>query len=108
MQVQNHMEARAGPLLTHNASTFGGMDYWKTTIVIIAALFLGIVLMTHPGKAAQLENGVEIAFSRARQLLHEADKENRDLRPLPLSLAIWSPAIPFGQREPKFSILKTG
>jgi hypothetical protein len=55
--------------------------------MIIAALFLAVLLITQFGRAVKFGKGVEVAFSRARQLLHDADKENRNVRPLPLSLA---------------------
>jgi hypothetical protein len=45
------------------------------------------LLITEHGKAAKFEKGAEMAFQRAEQLLHEAERENRDVRPLPLSTA---------------------
>jgi hypothetical protein len=78
---------RASPLSTNSGYFFACTGYWKAAIMIIAALFLTILLITQFGRAVKLGKGVEVAFSRARQLLHEADKENRNVRPLPLSLA---------------------
>jgi hypothetical protein len=85
MLIQDHMDARAGPFVTYKAHSLMSSNHWKAVTVITAAV-LSTALFMHSGKAAQLENGVEVAFSQARQLLHEADKENRDVRPLPLSL----------------------
>jgi hypothetical protein len=64
--------------------------------MIIAALFLSILLITQFSRAVKIGKGVEVAFSRARQLLHEADKENRNVRPLPLSLAKVKPVCRLG------------
>lgn len=55
-------------------------------MIIIAAAFLVMLLAAQWREGAKLEKGAEIAFTRARQLLHEADTENRNVRPLPLSL----------------------
>ena len=55
--------------------------------MIVAAVLLITLLITQFGKATRIEKGAELAFSRACQLLHEAEKENRDVRPMPLSLA---------------------
>jgi len=82
---------RAGPPLADTGCFLAGMNYWKGAIMIVAAFFLTILLITQFGKAAELEKGAEVAFSRARQLLHEADKENRNVHPLPLSLAMANP-----------------
>lgn len=82
MEAKSHTTQRAGRSL---------IGYWKGTIVIVAAVFLMILLVTQFGKAAELEKGAEVAFSRAWQLLHEADKENRNVHPPPLSLATADP-----------------
>ena len=75
-------------LLTDNGYFLADTGYGKATIKFLAAVFLMILLITQLGKAAKIERGAEVAFSHARQLLHEADKENRNVRPLPLSLAM--------------------
>jgi hypothetical protein len=87
MQAKSHIGIRANALLTDTGYSLAGIGYWKGVIIILAAAFLILLLITQFGKANRLEKGAEVAFSRARQLLHEADKENRNVRPLPLSLA---------------------
>lgn len=83
-----HMRMTAGSVMTISDGDFwAATGYWKTTIMIVAAVFLGMLLLTQPGKAAKLEKGAEVAVSRARQLLRDAERENRNVRPLPLSLA---------------------
>jgi hypothetical protein len=86
MQAKSHIGMRAGPLLTDTGYCLPGIGYAKAAIIIIAAAFL-MLLMMQFGKADRFERRAEVAFSRAWQLLHEADKENRNVRPLPLSLA---------------------
>lgn len=79
---------RANPVLTNTGYSLADTgSYLKTAIIVVAAAFIMLVLIMQFGKADRLEKGAEVAFSRARQLLHEADKENRNVRPLPLSLA---------------------
>lgn len=85
--AKGRVEMAPSPILTNAGYSFIDARYWRTAIILIVALFLSILLVTQFGKAAGLEKGAEIAFSRARQLLHEAEKENRNVRPLPLSLA---------------------
>lgn len=87
MQARNHIGMRAGPLLTNISYSVADTGYWRAAAIISAAAFIIMLLAAQLGKGAKLEKGVEVAFSRARQLLHEADKENRGVRPLPLSLA---------------------
>jgi len=82
---------RAGPLLTDAGSLLISTNYWKGAIVIIGAIFLTTMLITQFGQAARFEKEAKVAFSRAWQLLHEADKENRNVHPLPLSLAKLDP-----------------
>jgi hypothetical protein len=53
--------------------------------MIIAVLFLTILLVTQFGRAVKVGTEVDVAFARARALLHEAYKENHHMRP-PLSL----------------------
>jgi hypothetical protein len=86
MPAKGHLEMTANPLVTDAGYSIDAA-HWRTAIVLIIALFLGILLVTQLGKAVRLEKGAEIALSRARQLLHDAEKENRNVRPLPLSLA---------------------
>jgi len=88
MQPKTNIGTRAGLLLTDNGYFLADTGYGKATIKFLAAVFLMILLITQLGKAAKIERGAEVAFSHARQLLHEADKENRNVRPLPLSLAM--------------------
>jgi hypothetical protein len=88
MQAKSYIGMRAGPLLTDPGYFLAGTGSWKAAIMILAAVFLTILLITQLGKAARFEKGAEVAFLRARQLLNEADKENRNVRPLPLSPAM--------------------
>ncbi|MBV8771170.1 MAG: hypothetical protein JO166_02400 [Deltaproteobacteria bacterium] len=48
---------------------------------------MGSFFALHSGAAIKVEQGAEVAYSKARHLLHDADVENRRIRPLPLSLA---------------------
>jgi hypothetical protein len=84
MQAKSYVGVRAGPLLTDTGPFLAVSGYWKAAIMIIVLM---ILLITNLGKAGRFETGAEVAFSRARQLLHQADQENRNVRPLPLSLA---------------------
>jgi len=86
MQAKSHT-MRTGLVLTEPGNFLTRAGYWKAAIMIVAAVFLVTLLITQVGKTAGLEKGAELAFSRACQLLHEAEKENRNVRPLPLSLA---------------------
>ena len=87
MHAKSHIGMRAGPLLTNIGYSVADTGYWRIAIIIIAAAFLIMLLAAQSGEGAKLERGAELAFARARQLLHEADTENRKVRPLPLSLA---------------------
>lgn len=87
VQAKSHIGMRAGLLVTDTGCFFADTGYWRAALIIIAAVFLIMLLITHLGKAARLGRGAEVAFSRALQLLHEADNANRNVRPLPLSLA---------------------
>lgn len=78
---------RAAPLLTNIGYSVADTGYWRIAIIIIAAAFLIMLLAARSGEGAKLEKGAELAFARARQLLREADTENRNVRPLPLSLS---------------------
>jgi hypothetical protein len=60
--------------------------HWKPAIIMIAALLIMLLIM-QLGQPGRLGRTASLAFSAARQLLHEADQENRSVRPLPLSLA---------------------
>jgi hypothetical protein len=55
--------------------------------MLIAVAALLIILFTQVGKAGRIEAGAQLAVSQACELLHEADKANRSIRPVPLSLA---------------------
>ena len=87
MHARSHTEMRAGPLLTNIGYSVADTGYWSIAIIIITAAFLVMLLAAQSGAGAKLEKGAELAFARARQLLHQADTENRNVRPLPLSLA---------------------
>jgi hypothetical protein len=116
MQVNDQIEARAGPFVTFRGHSVASFNHWKI-IMVATAILLSIALLMHSGRAAELENGVEVAFSQARQLLHEADKENRDIRPLPLSFGkvqasagLCQPAIDqlfycVGERRAEFAVI---
>lgn len=82
---------RAYPLVTASSGSRAYTGYRTAAIVIIAALCLTILLIAQFGRAVKFGNEVDVAFARARQLLHEADKENHRVRPLPLSLAKVTP-----------------
>ncbi|HJU12308.1 MAG TPA: hypothetical protein VJ728_15600 [Candidatus Binataceae bacterium] len=75
------------PLVAEHCYSVVGTRRWKAAMAVIAAAFVVVLLITHPGKAAQAEHGAELAVSHAWHLLHEAERENRNVRPLPLSLA---------------------
>jgi hypothetical protein len=85
MEAKNHTGTRVSPCTWGTGFSFVAISR-KTAILIVTAILLIILLFTQSGKAAKLEKGAEVAFARAEQLLHEADKENRNVRPLPLSL----------------------
>ena len=87
MQAKNYIGIRAGPALTNSSVTALVGTSWKTVTIIVVAVLLSILLVTEHSRAAKFEKGAEMAFWRAEQLLHEADKENRSVRPLPLSTA---------------------
>ncbi|MBV8772505.1 MAG: hypothetical protein JO166_09275 [Deltaproteobacteria bacterium] len=81
------IQMAASPVLANPGSSVVDASHWRTAIILIVALLLSILLITQFGKAVGLGNGAEVVFSRARQLLHDAEWENRNVRPLPLSLA---------------------
>jgi hypothetical protein len=85
MQAKSHIEMRAGPLLTDTGYSLAEIG-WRKAIIIIAAAVLVMLLIMQLGKAGNVEKRAELAFSRAWHLLQEADKENRGIRPMPLSL----------------------
>jgi hypothetical protein len=87
MLTNAHILTRASPLQTHFAYSVANSGWWKTALIVITAAFFAVLLTTQFGRGAKLvEKGAEIALSHARELLREADKENRNVRPLPLSL----------------------
>jgi hypothetical protein len=87
MLAKTQTQIKASPLLADAGYSIADPGHWKTGVVFIVALFLSLLLITQSGYVSRLKNGADIAFSRARQLLHEADDANRKVRPLPLSLA---------------------
>ncbi len=87
MLAKSQIGMRATSLQTNIGYSIFETSLWKTALIIVAAACLAISLMTQFGQATRLERGAEIALSRAWQLLHEADGENRKVRPLPLSVA---------------------
>jgi len=55
--------------------------HWKqVTVVIVVILVVGTLITKEPGAAAR----VEAAFSTVQHLLHEADTDRREVRPVPL------------------------
>jgi hypothetical protein len=93
MQARSHIGIRAA-FPTETGYSLAAAGYWKSAIIVIAAAVSIMLLIMQPGKAARVERGVEVAFTRAWQLLHEADKENRNVRPLPLSVAAIEVQLP--------------
>ena len=87
MQAKSHIGLRASDFLTDAGNFLADTGYWRAAIVIVAAAFLLTVLIAQFRNIAGIERGAEAAVARARQLLHEADHENRNVRPLPVSLA---------------------
>jgi hypothetical protein len=87
MNAKSNIEMRAGPFLTGVGYSLADTGYWRVAVIIIAAACVIMFLVTQFGRGVRLEKGAETAFSRAQHLLHEADKENRNVRPSPLSLA---------------------
>jgi len=77
------MAIRAGPFKSRSLFLLSR----KLSALLIVGVFFVALVLTQFGRAQRLEKGAELAFSRARQLLHEADKENRGVRPLPMPLA---------------------
>jgi len=55
--------------------------HWKQVTVLIAATFvIGAFITKAPGVAAK----AEAAFSEVQHLLHDADTDGREVRPIPL------------------------
>jgi hypothetical protein len=54
---------------------------WKRLILLVAIILVGAIFFP---KAHHEAVKVETAFSGARQLLHDADSDRREVRPLPL------------------------
>jgi hypothetical protein len=86
MLAKGHITVTANGLLT-NAGYSISDPYWKTGVMVIVVLLIGVLLIAQLGTGAGLEKGAEMALRRATQLMHEADKENRKVRPVPLSQA---------------------
>ena len=87
MLAKSQTQIKASPLLDGAGFSIADPGHWKAAVVFIVALFFSLLLVTQLGYVSRLKNGADVAFSRARQLLHEADDANRNVRPLPLSLA---------------------
>jgi hypothetical protein len=87
METNSRIAIRATSVLTDAGYFLADTGYWRVAIIIIAAAFLLVLLFTHTGRVVSVGKGAEVAFSKARQILHDADRENRNLRPVPLSLA---------------------
>jgi Na+/H+ antiporter NhaC len=87
MLTNSHILRRAGPVQAEFVYSVASNGWWQAALIVITAAFFAVLLTTQFGRGAKLEKGAEIALSRARELLQEADKENRNVRPLPLSLA---------------------
>ena len=87
METNSRIAVRATSILTDTGYFLADTGYWKVAIVTIAAAFLVMLLFTHGGSVVSVGKGAVVAFSKARQLLHDADRENRNLRPVPFSLA---------------------
>jgi hypothetical protein len=54
---------------------------WKTLMVLVAIILAGAIFFP---KAHREAVKVETAFSGVRHLLHDADTDRREVRPLPL------------------------
>jgi hypothetical protein len=55
--------------------------HWKGVTLLIGVLFLaGTFITNEPGAAVR----VEAAFSGVRHLLHDANTDRREVRPIPL------------------------
>ena len=55
--------------------------HWKGVTLLVGVLFVvGTVITNEPGAAVR----VEAAFSGVRHLLHDANTDRREVRPIPL------------------------
>jgi hypothetical protein len=55
--------------------------HWKQlTVLIVVVFMIGTFITRAPGAAAR----AEAAFSRVQRLLHDADTDGREVRPVPL------------------------
>ena len=86
VHAMSRIDTRAGRFPTETGHFLVRPGYRKAAIIVITTVFLITMFITQFGRAVRFEKEAEVAFSQARQLLHEADKENRKVRPLPLSL----------------------
>jgi hypothetical protein len=91
MDAKSHIEMRAVPLLTNAGFSLADTGHWKKVVLLIAAAFAAIMFIAQWRDGGKLEKGVEVALSEAWHLLHQADQENRNIRPLPLSMAVSEP-----------------
>jgi hypothetical protein len=94
VQAKSQIGISAWPFLTDGGSLLPDTRSLKTAIIVLASLLVMVVLLMQFGEAARVEKGAEVAFSRACQLLRQADRENRNVRPLPLSVATDSRSFP--------------
>jgi hypothetical protein len=88
MQAKARIGLHATSFLTDTGYFLAGTGYWRAAMIAVAAAFLLTLLTTQLGKVARMGKSAELAVSRARQLLHDAERENRNIRPVPLSLAM--------------------
>jgi hypothetical protein len=87
MQAKSHIWMRAGPLQADKGPFLADAAHWRTALILVTGTFLLTLLIMQFGRAGTIKKGAKVALSHAWQLLHEAEKENRNVRPLPLSLA---------------------
>jgi hypothetical protein len=59
----------------------------KLLIAFVAAVFC----VRHAGELASMERMAERAYSKAQRLIHDADAENRKVKPLPFVSDVDSP-----------------
>jgi hypothetical protein len=63
---------------------------WKGAFITAGAVFMALIMTMlfayyFGGAAATIERDAQVAYSKAQQLLRDAEAENRKVRPLPLS-----------------------
>jgi hypothetical protein len=85
MQSSIRIMMRASSALADAGYYLADTGFWRIAIIMIAAAFTVVLLFAHAGRVASVGRDAVVAFSKARQLLHDADRENHKL-PVPLSL----------------------